>query len=759
MTDKTTRILKRYCKKGFKLFPVNASKKTPCIKDYPNLASDDFAEIENWLEKFPGCNWAIMGAPSGLVFVDVDTAHGGMESWQALIDMHGEPETLMAESGNGGLHYVFKAKDTQRYRGKIQKGIDVKHNGYILVYPSIHPRSKLQYRWKNFKESKISNYPEWVSELIEKGTHPNRKDSPIYKFGHNYLDKLVSELREFDLDYEEWYQAGMAIKTVEPGVEGLNLFIHLTQGKSYQEGDIEKAKEKWESFSNDEEVGVTQKTLVWLIRQKGGVVPNPTFDSDKKIFEKETESKILTLIDECSDGFKLVDGNYLCSDKKVVVEEINKLGISFIIANTGAPYAKVNKMHNGELTCNTLKKETLRNQIAEYFYIYEKWLANGTRKMVRVPAVDTWIDDARKTRYDKIVFKPKAPTSELNLWSPIPCEPLEGSCQAVTDLIFEAICNGNDARAKWLTQWLAHIVQKPEEKSTIVPVLMGKQGTGKGLLFDGIMGTILGHFYYKIMTAKALTKTFNISMMNKFLTFIDEATWGGNHTEDGILKSLTGSDTLTIEEKFGSSFNIEQYSRYAIASNNDNPVAFEVSNRRYCGLDASSKIAGSLKFFDPIWKEVRKGKLVNRFYGHLLDLDLKGFDPHKLPENNKTAQEAKIISAGPVSMFWDDVLKGEPRQIFHNFDFLDSSIVFEEYKEFCKETNLRGYGIGKKRFWSKTKQLIPALEQSELNRAMFDGQRFYGFYIDPDILVKSFCENLRIEMPKDFDFMEYSIEE
>ncbi len=241
-------VLLAYCQRGFFLFPVRKETKRPAIKDNLNQASNDINQLMEWDEKFPNCNWAISCAKSGVVAVDVDHAHGGMEAWATMIHKNGDPNALKATSGSGGLHYVFKADKSKKYRGKIQKGIDVKFNGYILVYPSLHERTGDHYRWTNFREkaSHLSPAPVWLSDLIEKTTRVGKAD-PTFKFGNKYLEKLVTSLKESELDYEEWMQAGMALHAATEGsLEGLQLYLSLTQGASFQDGDIEKAEAKWD---------------------------------------------------------------------------------------------------------------------------------------------------------------------------------------------------------------------------------------------------------------------------------------------------------------------------------------------------------------------------------------------------------------------------------------------------------------------------------------------------------------------------------
>lgn len=113
------------------------------IKD----ATSDPTIITRWFEAAPDANVAVVCAPSGLVVVDVDPRHGGDASWDAIESQHDVPATLRAKTGGGGFHLFFRASPGVRYRGRIAQGVDVKHNGYVLVAPSNHVLG--EYAWQS----------------------------------------------------------------------------------------------------------------------------------------------------------------------------------------------------------------------------------------------------------------------------------------------------------------------------------------------------------------------------------------------------------------------------------------------------------------------------------------------------------------------------------------------------------------------------------------------------------------------------------
>lgn len=758
MDTKVEKILSLYCKLGFHLFPVKRETKRPAIKDNLNQASCDMDQIRLWDEKFPDCNWAISLAKSRLVAVDVDWQYGGMESWLALIAAKEEPKTLKAISGSGGFHYLFKSEVGQKYRRELQKGIDVKHNGYILVYPSIHERTGDFYRWENWKEygNKIASPPEWLFDLIKKDSRKG-KASPTYKFGADHLSNLVKELKKFDLDYNEWTQAGMAIHSADPSDNGLVLFLELTKGPSFEEGDLEKAEDKWKGFS-DRTDGITEHSLAYFIREKGGVVPNPHYQEDIEAF-KRSKIELFTKEQEHKKGFYKKFNRLINWNHDSIVEEFNKMGYAFLKDGSMTPFLKVYKDEDGDLRIMKMTEKGFSLDTAQYQYAKINETAMDIKPSM-TPAYREWLESTDKKTYTDIVFKPNAKSTELNLWTPIQFEPdFKADCSEILDMIHRSLCNEDKEKSEWLLNWLAHIVQKPQEKSTIVPVLISRQGAGKGILMDHVMGKILANRYTAVGSGRELKERFNVKLSKKFLTFIDEATWSGDKKEDGLLKRFIGSPTMTVEEKFGASYDMENYSRYCIASNNTKAVAMERGNRRYVVIESNPNMANDLTYFTPLAEKIKntkETKIVQAFYAHLLARDLSKFNPFKILENNYSGAIAKVSTAGPVAQFWYDLLTDSPREVYEKDKGLNMTLVFDEFLTYKKEVLNFKWDASAQYFWHETKECMGELPKKRRKKSSIQGiDRPYFLQIPINDVANRYFNTMQIRNEFAFEESDY----
>lgn len=144
-------------------------------------ATIDPAKIERWWAAYPDANIgtptghhldAISGQRNGTPFdvFDVDIGHGGLDSLSQLSAIHGAfPETPWQITGTGGQHWCFASTGSVRNSaGGIAPGIDIRGTGgYIVVAPSIHPQSLAPYVWQiDPAKAPLAPMPEWLLSLI-----------------------------------------------------------------------------------------------------------------------------------------------------------------------------------------------------------------------------------------------------------------------------------------------------------------------------------------------------------------------------------------------------------------------------------------------------------------------------------------------------------------------------------------------------------------------------------------------------------------
>jgi putative DNA primase/helicase len=205
-------------------------------------ATCDPEAVEQWWSMWPQANVAIaLGSMSGIMALDLDLGHtfytdpvtqqehpvDGEVELRAWAESNGVPlpETLMQQTGSGGMHLVFEYPPDEPGVPAIRNcvgwlpGVDVKSNGgYILVAPSGHQSGGV-YRWLN--DQPPAGLDGLTPHLrLARGHRTGTSggpsgEQPVYdyreacRFGpragfrDDFFNKRAFELRRMDVDYEQ----------------------------------------------------------------------------------------------------------------------------------------------------------------------------------------------------------------------------------------------------------------------------------------------------------------------------------------------------------------------------------------------------------------------------------------------------------------------------------------------------------------------------------------------------------------------------
>lgn len=177
--------LRRYRAAGLRCIPLSPADKEPIEGDrmgscFAVRASGLDRTIRAALDRNPGANLSLW-IEGGVVVFDVDPRNGGDRSWERLTAGIELPETATAETGcrecepTRGRHYLFRLPaDAGPVRGKLPgfEGIEVKSGGYIVVEPSIHPKSGAAYRWLRWPDDGIAPIPAALLAKVVKPAAP-----------------------------------------------------------------------------------------------------------------------------------------------------------------------------------------------------------------------------------------------------------------------------------------------------------------------------------------------------------------------------------------------------------------------------------------------------------------------------------------------------------------------------------------------------------------------------------------------------------
>ena len=191
--------------------------KHPVISKWNTEATSDPNQIDMWWERNERYNIGVFCRKSGFFVIDIDPRSGGFESFEQfekLVDGF-LPPTVEAVTGvyshNGrevrGRHLYYKVDSNEALIGNLREaklpGIDIKHNGYVLVPPSRHI-SGVSYEWKEGRapwEILMADAPEeLLAPLRKSGRRSSGGSGGVSSSDWSFFDGLEYKGEKLDVD-------------------------------------------------------------------------------------------------------------------------------------------------------------------------------------------------------------------------------------------------------------------------------------------------------------------------------------------------------------------------------------------------------------------------------------------------------------------------------------------------------------------------------------------------------------------------------
>lgn len=194
--------------KGDHIEPKDAGKHA--VNSWNTTNTSDPETIRRWWSTEPMYNIGVVCRSSGFLVLDIDPRNGGFESYEKFKSMLGEPlpKTIEALTGNynfgenivRGRHVFFKCDPSEEFIGNLSaaglEGIDVKHNGYVLIAPSNH-YSGIKYEWVKGNrpdELEMAEAPEFLLNALRK----RRRKKGGTSLGTTDWDEIFSKVQGGD---------------------------------------------------------------------------------------------------------------------------------------------------------------------------------------------------------------------------------------------------------------------------------------------------------------------------------------------------------------------------------------------------------------------------------------------------------------------------------------------------------------------------------------------------------------------------------
>jgi putative DNA primase/helicase len=179
---KLHRAARRYAEEyNCPVFPLGPRRKQPAIRSEEGGhgyldATTDLKQIDEWWKQDGQRNIGIPASVAGMwdMVLDVDGYRNGDLSLKSLEHRNEPlPPTRQQRTGSGGesCQKIFKTPyAVSNSAGEIAEGLDIRGTGgYIVVPPSIHPRTGNEYEWDGIAgfDAPIAEAPDWFMAFMK----------------------------------------------------------------------------------------------------------------------------------------------------------------------------------------------------------------------------------------------------------------------------------------------------------------------------------------------------------------------------------------------------------------------------------------------------------------------------------------------------------------------------------------------------------------------------------------------------------------
>lgn len=385
-------------------------------------------------------------------------------------------------------------------------------------------------------------------------------------------------------------------------------------------------------------------TTKLIVTGQGGKVNTPTespADDDGYYYEEQPDPSIPDTV--AISGDLIPSPGYL-----VPLLEPESAGDRILIPTRGADTSKYLKLMNEK---HAVTKENGKTVVVEFvgaqgieysttreleqFYRHIKiQMGDGAVKSLG----QWWLDNPDRRQYEAIVFEPLRPGTKpkgssrytYNRWRETPLKPAPGNWSLYADNLLHNMCRGNQEHYEYLMNWMAHAVQKPDEKPGVAVVLRSdERGTGKSTACR-YFASLFGQHALEVSSADHLTGRFNGHLETLIVLVVNEAIWAGDHAAESVLKTLITEPYMTVENKHRAVLQRPSYLRVMMTANSSWVVPAGWSERRFFVLEASDRAVSSPEYWTELTRQMKEGGTAGLMYD-LLRRDIGRFNPRNVP--------------------------------------------------------------------------------------------------------------------------------
>ena len=266
-------------------------------------------------------------------------------------------------------------------------------------------------------------------------------------------------------------------------------------------------------------------------------------------------------------------------------------------------------------------------------------------------AIGQFMRGTATTMYTGVAFHPNPKDKDvLNLWRGHAVEPVEGDCTIFLEFIRAALAGSSDEKNDYLLKYLAHAIQRPQEKPEVMIVFISGQGTGKGSFFS-LIRRIWPYTTLQAQDVQEVLGRFTGSLERSMFVLMDEALFTHDRKSSDQLKSKVAEPVMRIEEKHQPARTINSLHRFIAATNHSHFANIDHDDRRLFICEVSDVYKQDTEYFKRFHDALKDDHSVAAFVYHLMNLDISDFNVRQRPQTNEHIEQ-KLESLSGIDRWW-----------------------------------------------------------------------------------------------------------
>jgi len=521
------------------------------------------------------------GKDSNLTVVDYDCYKDDDRLDKGVFENLFFDKTRTIRTISGGYHFYFKYDKTLKQTQGNGRSIDIRNDGGCVVVP---PTSFKKKKYKLELDTEINNLNEDQSKFLEKYFSTGKIQVESFPEPTQFGDVIILCLKcldsesKFLTEGQEWEKVVKAVKK-HLGKDGLNIILEWSKTSSlFKSSDwVVKHYEKAKLFG--------PLNIDWLKRVAKHTNPNQYYCTvDNNSFSVD---RMIDLSDASNDPYE------------AAVKYFNKY--HYKVKGASLTYCAIepDKVY---VWTKTNIKDMYSNAIFNY-------VCEDKKKQKNV--VDAWLTHRHHNIAESVCFRPnfkKIDTivdGQVNLfrgglhkYNPNHIVNME-LVSPWLDHIKNVWCNDDQILYDYTIGRIAIMFQKPWVRIPISIAVRGDQGVGKSCFVEYLGSNVLGDKHYAYFdNIDDYLGSFNSNQEQNILNFLDEINSGGSAwKQSDRLKSMSARKKKTINHKYGTQYDVEDYSNTIYATNHWSILKIEQGDRRYFMLQCNTSKLGDHRYF------------------------------------------------------------------------------------------------------------------------------------------------------------------